>query len=159
MSHELHPSILEHLGLVAAVRSHCDEVDRRGDIHVRFDPVRPPGQIGPEAALCLYRVVQEGVRNASKHSGAALVRVTLESSPESADLTILDDGCGFDPEARTSGGLGLVSMTERVRALGGEFCVTSKPGEGTRLHVRLPTHRQEGGPIRDRSSTQEISHA
>ena len=137
MSHELHPSMLEHLGLVAAVRGYCDEVSRRGDIRVRFDPIRPPERVSPDIALCLFRVVQEGVRNAAKHSGADVVQVTLRSSDDAITLAIADDGCGFE-NRRSNGGLGLVSMAERVRAIGGEFGILSDRDEGTRLEVRLP---------------------
>ena len=138
MSHELHPSMLEHLGLVAAVRSYCDEEGRRGNVSIRFDPIRPPESIAPETALCLFRVVQEGVRNASKHSGASAVQVTLRSANGSILLAIADNGSGFDPAEDRNGGLGLISMAERVRAIGGRFNILSNPSEGTRLEVQLP---------------------
>jgi PAS domain S-box-containing protein len=138
MSHELHPSMLEHLGLVAAVRAYCDEAGRREKLAVRFDPIRPPESIAPHTALCLFRVVQEGVRNAAKHSGASAVQVTLRSSNGSILLAIADNGCGFDVSAGRNGGLGLVSMTERVRAIGGEFGIFSSARQGTRLEVTLP---------------------
>lgn len=139
MSHELHPSMLEHLGLVAAVRAYCDEASRREKLAVRFDSIRPPESIAPNAALCLFRVVQEGVRNAAKHSRASAVQVTLRSSNGSILLAIADNGCGFDVRKDRNGGLGLVSMAERVRAIGGEFGILSDAREGTRLEVRLPT--------------------
>ena len=140
MSHELHPSMLEHLGLVAAVRSYCNEESRRGSVAVRFDPIRPPESIAPETALCLFRVVQEGVRNAAKHSGASAIQVTLRSANGSILLAIADNGSGFDPVAGRNGGLGLISMAERVRAIGGEFRIHSDAREGTRLEVQLPAH-------------------
>ena len=136
MSHELHPSTLEHLGLVAAIRAYCNEVSRRGETTVRFDSIHPPERIAPPAALCLFRVVQEGVQNAAKHSSATVVQVTLRGSDYSLTLAISDDGRGFDTE-RTNGGLGLISMAERVRVIGGEFSIRSSLNKGTRLEVRL----------------------
>ncbi len=138
MSHELHPSTLEHLGIVAAIRAYCGEVSRRGETTVRFDSIHPPEPIAPPAALCLFRVVQEGVQNAAKHSMATVVQVTLRGSDDNLTLAISDDGRGFDTE-RTNGGLGLVSMAERVRVIGGEFSIRSSLNKGTRLEVRLPS--------------------
>ena len=138
MSHELHPSMLEHLGLVAAVRSYCDEESRRGSVAVRFDPIRPPESIAPETALCFLRVVQEGVRNAAKHFGASAIQVTLRRANGSILLAIANNGSGFEPAAGRNGGLGLISMAERVRAIGGRFNILSDPSEGTRLEVQLP---------------------
>ena len=138
MSHELHPSMLEHLGLVAAVRSYYDEETHRGGLAVRFDPIRPPESISPETSSCLFRVVQEGVRNAAKHSRANAVQATLRRANGSILLAIADNGSGFDPSADRNGGLGLISMAERVRAIGGRFDILSDPNEGTRLEVSLP---------------------
>ncbi|TDI47197.1 MAG: PAS domain S-box protein [Acidobacteria bacterium] len=136
ISHELHPSTLEHLGLVAAIRAYCDEVSRRGETTIRFDSIHPPEHIAPPAALCLFRVVQEGVQNAAKHASATVVQVTLRGADDSLTLAISDDGRGFDTD-RTNGGLGLVSMAERVRVLGGQFSIRSSLNKGTRLEVRL----------------------
>ena len=109
-----------------------------GGVAVRFDPIRPPGSIAPETALCLFRVVQEGVRNAAKHSGASAIQVTLRRANGSILVAIADNGSGFDPAAGRNGGLGLISMAERVRAIGGRFNILSDPSEGTRLEVQLP---------------------
>lgn len=138
ISHELHPSMLEHLGLVAAVRAYCDEANRHDDVTVRFDPIHPPETIAPETALCLFRVVQEGVRNAAKHSGASAVQVTLRSSNGTLLLAIADNGTGLHLDENYNGGLGLVSMSERVKAIGGDLDILSNPREGTRLEVRVP---------------------
>lgn len=141
MSHELHPSILEHLGLVAALRAHCEEVSRREgipvDLHVNDSP-----EVSREAALCLFRVTQEGVRNAAQHSGADRVEVTLGAGPGTIELVISDDGFGFDRNERTNGGLGLLSMEERVRIVGGSFRITSETDSGTRVEVRVPVNRE-----------------
>jgi signal transduction histidine kinase len=145
ISHELHPSTLEHLGLVAAIRAYCDEVSRRGETTIRFDSIHPPEHIAPPAALCLFRVVQEGVQNAAKHASATVVQVTLRGADDSLTLAISDDGRGFDTE-RANGGLGLVSMAERVRVLGGQFSIRSSLNKGTRVEVRL-----DPSPIADQS--------
>jgi len=146
MSHRLHPSMLEHLGLVAALRAYCDEISHRGSLSVRFDAIHPPETMAPEIALCLFRVVQEGVTNAAKHAEPNTVQVTLRYTDRAALLTIADDGHGFDFANHASGGLGLVSMSERVRDIGGEFTVMSDATEGTRLEVRLPIPSRLKGP-------------
>src|SRR5206468_12365140 len=93
-----------------------------------------------EVALCSYRVTQEGLRNAARHSGAGTVYVTLRGNDDWIELTIEDDGRGFDEHtARNHGGLGLTSIDERVRLVGGMVSVDSSPGNGTRIHLRVPT--------------------
>ena len=153
MSHELHPSTLEHLGLVAAIRAYCDEVSRRGETTVRFDSIHPPEHIAPPAALCLFRVVQEGVQNAAKHASATVVQVTLRGDKHSLTLAISDDGSGFDTE-HTNGGLGLISMAERVRGIGGQFSIRSSLNKGTRLEVRLAPSPVAGN--RDHSPVERV---
>ena len=104
MSRELHPASLEHLGLVSALRTHCLEIEKQEEIHVKLTLVKVPENIPREVALCLYRVAQEALRNAVKHSAAPEVRVTLTGADGSLELYVADSGSGFDRD-RTQGGL------------------------------------------------------
>ncbi len=142
MSRELHPASLEHLGLVSALRTHCLEIEKQEPIRAKLTLVKVPEDIPREVALCLYRVAQEALRNAVKHSGAPEVRVTLTGAEGGLELYVADSGSGFDREG-THGGLGLVSMEERVRLLGGSFRLTSQPRLGTRLEVRVPVSQTQ----------------
>lgn len=139
LSHQLHPSKLEHLGLVAAVRGLCRDVAERHDLDVRFSAADVPGAVAPAAALCLYRVAQEALRNAARHSGAAHVAAELSGTPGGVRLVVADDGSGFDREAAGGGdGLGLVSMRERVRLAGGRLDIETRRGRGTRIDALIP---------------------
>ncbi len=125
MSYELHPSTLEYLGLVTALKSFCPEFGEQEQIKARLTIVDVPGSIPPDVALCVYRVAQEGLRNVARHSGAREVRVALVGTGEGIELSIVDSGRGFDTDEaeRKNGGLGLVSMGERVRLLGGDLVI------------------------------------
>ena len=142
LSHQLHPLKLEQLGLVAAVRGLCKELSHSHGIRIEFihDNVFEP--TSQEAAVCLYRIVQEALRNAIRHSGARQAMVELQGAEDEICLRIRDDGVGFDPgSAAASGGLGLVSMRERLRAVQGAIAIDSQPSAGTTIHVRLPLDR------------------
>jgi PAS domain S-box-containing protein len=139
LSYQLHPSKLDTLGLVAAVRSLCKEISERQVLGVEFSHRRVPGAIHKDVALCLFRVVQEGLSNAIKHSGAQGAKVELIGSPEEIHLRISDSGAGFSVvDVKEKGGLGLVSMQERLRLMGGELSIESQPGRGTRIEARVP---------------------
>jgi len=140
VARQLHPSILEDLGLPKALRSLCDEFRQREGIRVKFQVLDHRRPIPIEAASCVYRVTQEAFNNIAKHAHAKNVAVLLNVG-RALHFSIRDDGVGFDPQAaQGSGGLGLVSMRERARLANGELSVESKPGHGTRvkLVVRLP---------------------
>jgi signal transduction histidine kinase len=138
MTHRLHPAALEHLGLVSALRSHCSEVGEDEGIKVRFRVLSEFGPVRPEAAICLYRIAQEALRNVSKHSRAREAWVEIEQKGDEILLAIVDNGVGFDGEAPKGGKcLGLISMRERVQMLGGTIKIKSAPGEGTQLNVRV----------------------
>jgi signal transduction histidine kinase len=150
MSRQLHPASLEHLGLVTSLRSLCAEIEKQEGIRVRLSLIDVPDHIHPDAALCLYRVAQEGLRNAAKHSGAKEVRVTLTGASRTIELYIADTGSGFDSaQIKERGGLGLVSMEERVRLLGGSFRITSQPRLGTRIAAKVPLSRQPAEALPD----------
>jgi signal transduction histidine kinase len=140
LSHDLHPATLGLLGLASAIKGHCLEVRKGQGVDVRFVADGDLGHIDREVAVCLFRMAQEALHNGLVHGNASHLVVTLARTRGNVELTVVDDGAGFDPEAarRNGSGLGLVSMEERAYALGGEFHVASSPGLGTTVYVRVP---------------------
>jgi signal transduction histidine kinase len=138
LSHQLHPSRLRVLGLVQAIQGVCHEVGLQHGIEVDFSHDRVPPGVPPATALCLYRILQEGLHNVAKHSGARRAAVRLSREDGLLFLQIADQGIGFEPDSSQGGGLGLVSMQERVHHLGGRIVIRSVPGGGTRIGVRVP---------------------
>jgi signal transduction histidine kinase len=139
VAYQLHPSILDHLGLAVALRSYCAEFSKREHVEVIFSTTVESDALPEEIALCLYRVTQEALRNVARHAAAKSASVTLEGAPERIHLRISDNGVGYDPAlARNKGGIGLVSMKERVRLVNGEISIRSKPGQGTQIDVWVP---------------------
>jgi signal transduction histidine kinase len=139
LSHELHSSKLEYLGLVLAVKGFCKEFGESHKVEVAFASEGMPPTVPSDISLCLFRVMQEGLHNAVKHSGVRLFEVKLRGSPTEIRLTVRDLGKGFDPElAKDTPGLGLVSMQERVRLLKGTISISSRPLSGTEINVRIP---------------------
>ena len=134
----LHPFTLTHLGLEEAMRSYCEEFSNLRQFKVRFATRALPATIPPGVALCAYRVVQEALGNVVKHSGAKRADVSISGNHNALHVVIRDDGRGFDLDVARGKGLGLISMEERVRHLGGTFSISPKPGEGTRIDVRIP---------------------
>ncbi|MFL6235128.1 MAG: tetratricopeptide repeat protein [Thermoanaerobaculia bacterium] len=142
LSHDLHPAVLERLGLAEALRDHCAEVEWRSGLKVRLNLRESEGPFAPEVALGLYRIVQEALANAVRHAGARTAHVTLKVAFGAVRLTVADDGAGFDPGvARRAGGLGLASVEERARLLGGRSRIASTPGAGTEIEVSVPLYR------------------
>jgi two-component system, chemotaxis family, CheB/CheR fusion protein len=138
-SRQLHPAILDELGLAAALREECEAFEHQFGIPVRFTSNDLPASFPEDISLCLYRVAQESLRNIRKHTGATMVRVTLTGVGDEVKLRVEDTGDGFDlSEARKSGGLGLISMEERVHFVNGKFAIDSKPGTGTMVEVSVP---------------------
>ena len=112
----------------------------RPDVTITFTHENVPSTLAPDLTLCLFRIAQEALQNALKHSKARRrVSGSDEASPTAVALTIVDDGVGFDVDAAWGRGLGLISVHERVEAIGGTFGVHSSPGAGTRLEVRVPS--------------------
>jgi two-component system sensor histidine kinase UhpB len=135
----LHPGVLQHVGLAAALNGHCAEVGRQYPIEVTFSAVDVRDGIPQEVALCLYRVAQEALRNIAEHADAHRAQVTLSSSEKSLELVIADDGQGFDlAGAQGAGGLGLISLDERVRFIGGSLAIRTGPQHGTEVRVQVP---------------------
>jgi len=139
MSYRLHPSLLSDLGLVAALQTECERVQRYTDaeIVVQVGDVRE--KIPADKALCVYRIAQEAVNNAIRHADAATIEVTFEQEGQSLVLSVRDDGKGFDPAGEdTRAGLGLLSMRERAQLEGGSWAIQSQPGRGTTVTAILP---------------------
>jgi two-component system sensor histidine kinase UhpB len=145
LSHRLHPARLQLMGLVAALDSLRHDLSPP-HLSIAFCHHDVPAEIDQSIALCVFRVAQEALGNAVKHSDAAHVRVELTGEPSSVALTITDDGKGFDVECLPNAGLGLVSMRERVEAVGGALEIDATPGSGARLRVTVPTRSMEPGP-------------
>ena len=139
LSRDLHPSILEDLGLERAVRSECNNFSSRMGIAVVFTPKNIPAAISNDIALSIYRIIQEGLANIAKYAQTKNAYVFLEGFDSSIQLSIRDTRVGFDPtEVRHKAALGLGSMRERVRLVNGKFSITSKPGKGTSIEVEIP---------------------
>lgn len=143
-SRELHPTVLEELGLEPALRQECESFQQRSGIPTQFTTKNVPAELRPEVALCVYRVAQESLRNVHKHAADAdAVWVSLIGSPEGITLRIEDTGDGFDlNEALKKGGLGLISMEERVRLVNGKLTIQSQPGKGTTVTAFVPMEKK-----------------
>jgi signal transduction histidine kinase len=139
LSRRLHPSTLESLGLVPGVSAFCKEFAAQQSMRVDFTHENVPRSVPPEAALCMFRIVQEGLRNAKKHSGASNAQVGLELVGDTLHVSVCDQGVGFNlKDALNNGGLGVRSMGERAHLLGGRFKIVSDPQEGTRIDAWVP---------------------
>jgi len=139
ISHQLHSPQLEYLGIVAAIRSFCREFSTRTNVEINFTTENVPNHVSHDASLCLFRIVQEALQNATKHSQVRHFEVALSFFGNHLHLTVSDHGIGFDadePSAQT--GLGLISMRERVRLVNGTITIESKRMGGTSIHVRVP---------------------
>jgi PAS domain S-box-containing protein len=142
LSHELHPEVLEHVGLITALESHMEEVEQHGDIRIKFSAAVKTDPIPQDIAVCLYRVAREAVLNVSKHSGANSADVVLREIDGSLVLEVFDTGHGFDLEkVRRGSGLGLASSEERVKNLHGSLEIRSDSQIGTCVTARVPLHR------------------
>ncbi len=139
LSHRLHSTTLERLGLAAGVASFCKEFSTQQGLQIEFSQQDVPRSVSPEIALCLFRIVQEALRNVQKHSGAAHAQVRIEKVDDTLHLSISDDGVGFDVEdGSRPQGLGLWSMRKRVRLVGGRYEIHSKKQNGTRIDIWTP---------------------
>jgi signal transduction histidine kinase len=139
LSHELHSSKLEYLGAIGGMKSWCKEFGERQGIQIEFKSTEVQTSVAPEVGLCLFRVLQEALHNAAKHSGVRRIEVQLQEDSGEIHLVISDLGRGFDLETAMQGrGLGLTSMQERIRLVNGTIEIQSKPMGGTTVHVRVP---------------------
>jgi signal transduction histidine kinase len=139
LSHELHSAKLDYLGISAAIRGFCREFGEQQEVSIEFTERNVPKSVSRDSSLCLFRVTQEALHNAVKYSGANRFWVELSGAGNEVRLEVKDAGIGFNvKEANRIGGLGLVSMQERVRAVDGRFHIKSKPGAGTKIIVSVP---------------------
>jgi signal transduction histidine kinase len=153
LSHRLHSSTLECLGLVLSVSSYCRDFTEQQDVQVDFTHKDVPRDIPAEAALCIFRIVQEGLRNIKKHSGATRAEVRLEGVSDALHILLADEGVGFDTTNRsTRTGLGIRSMEERLRVLGGRIDIRSHPAQGTTIEVWVPLNPAIAGDGMTRST-------
>ncbi len=139
LSNAIHPSVLDHFGLASAVENECRAVTEREKITIRFESQNLPGAIPRRLALCLYRVVQESLRNMAEHARASQGQVSLSAGEGGITATIADDGVGLDPETvRRKRALGIAAMEQRMRLIGGTFSITSGSGHGTKIVAWAP---------------------
>jgi len=139
LSHRLHSSKLDYLGLGAAAASLCREASNRQKVEIDFHSYDVPQKLPHEISLCLYRVLQEALQNAIKHSDSRKLEVSLAFIANEIQLTVRDSGIGFDfEEALKGGGLGLTSMRERLKLVDGNLSIDSQPGVGTVVRASVP---------------------
>jgi signal transduction histidine kinase len=144
LSHELHPGTLKHAGLVAAIEAHCAEIEKHHGLTVTCTATGEFDALDFDVSICLFRVTQEAITNIVRHAQARGADVELRRTADGVELRIDDDGVGFVTTDRTTAGLGLRSMDERVRLIGGQLTVVGRPGLGTTLRVWIPTEAVGG---------------
>jgi PAS domain S-box-containing protein len=144
ISHRLHSSKLEYLGLATAAKTFCRDLSEQRHVRIEFKHSDIPATLPKEISLCLFRVLQEALQNAVKHSGAADVSVKVQGTLDGIHLTVSDSGVGFNWRHAVNGrGLGLISMRERLRLVNGELSIQSEPGRGTTILARVPHVHQD----------------
>jgi signal transduction histidine kinase len=146
LSHRLHSATLERLGLATGISALCREFAAQQDVLIDFSSDTLSRSVHPDVALCLFRIVQEGLRNSRKHSGATKAQVILREQGDKLYVSVRDEGCGFDvKELGKKSGLGVRSMEERVHYLGGKFEIHPELGKGTAVEAWVP-HQPKPGP-------------
>ena len=145
LAYGLHPSVLDHLGLKAALRSHVTDLQRHESIRIDLRVAGDLERLPADVAACLYRVAQAALRNVVRHAHASRATVEAGRSEGGVRLSVSDDGVGFASPTRSSEGLGIVGMQERVRLVGGRFSLTSQVGEGSSVSVWLPLSGKDAG--------------
>jgi signal transduction histidine kinase len=140
LSHRLHSSMLDHLGVVPVLQRLVKECSQRYDIPIALTHVSLPARLPSDLALCLFRIVEETLTNIAKHSKAPAARVDVALADGGIRLTVADDGVGFDPKIlETKAGLGFVSMRERLRLVHGTIRIHAAPAQGTKVEVWIPS--------------------
>ena len=144
LSHRLHSSKLEYLGIAVAAQSFCRELSELHNVQISFSHSEIQRDLSKEIALCLFRVLQEALQNAVKHSGAKDFKVELRGKTGEILLSVIDAGSGFDTQDAVNRlGVGLISMRQRLHLVNGELSIVSEPGRGTAIYARVPVGRQE----------------
>jgi len=141
LAYKLHPAKLDHVGLLPAIKGLCMEITDSGKLSVEFRHQGPFARLPKEVTLCVFRIVQEALRNCMKHSGASVARVVLVNTGSEVRLSVTDEGSGFVMNRRTmERGLGFTSVRERLRIVRGTMNINSSPSRGTRLEVSIPSN-------------------
>jgi PAS domain S-box-containing protein len=139
ISHRLHSSKLQSLGLAGAMRGFCREIGEQKKVEIDFESRGLPDSLSPDISLCLFRVLQEALYNAAEHSGVRIFEVRSWGTPKEVHLMVSDFGCGFDIETAKNGrGLGLTSMEERLKIVHGTLSIKSQLARGTTIHAFVP---------------------
>jgi signal transduction histidine kinase len=143
LSYRLHPSILDDLGLVDALKAECERFSRLAlvpvDVKIEDNFIAPP----PQIALCLFRIAEEALQNVGRHARASQIEVSLQRSDSGFRICIRDNGVGFEPEhPHERASLGLVSMQQRIYRLGGKLNIDSTPGHGTMVFAWVPAREE-----------------
>ena len=142
LSRQLHPSIIDDLGLADALRSECASFARRENVKVHYAPGNVPSNLPKDIALCIYRVAQESLRNLAKHAAVSEASIKLVGDEHELVLQVCDEGVGFDQtSSHSQPGIGLASMHERVQLVHGKLSIESSLGNGTTIEVRVPVER------------------
>ena len=142
LSRQLHPAVLEHVGLAAALRAYVSEFSGFENIVIKLTVPHDAKVIPSDAAICLYRVAQEALANIAQHSGASYAEVALSVDDDAIRLCVTDSGSGFDLiSARKKGGLGLASMEERLRSMQGSLTIVTHPGHGSQVLAMIPLQK------------------
>jgi PAS domain S-box-containing protein len=150
LSHQLHSSRLDYLGIVAAIRGFCGELSKQDEINIEFSATDVPAHLPKDISLCLFRVAQEALHNAVKYSGVSQFTVELSGMEGEVQLVVSDAGAGFDVHAaKKKSGFGLLSMQERIRLVHGRFSVESTPWQGTRIIAAVPLVAEKEWPAED----------
>jgi PAS domain S-box-containing protein len=147
LSHELHSARLRHLGMIKAMRGFCSELSMQQKVEINFTEGDVPETVAQDVSLCLFRVLQEALHNAVKHSKVRHFDVEVHGTTEGVSLTVRDSGAGFKPDAAMGAGLGLISMQERLKLVNGTLHIDSQPKGGTTIHARVPLDRKNSGTV------------
>jgi len=158
LSHQLHSSTLDYLGVGTAIKAFCTEFSRQHDVTIEFTDRNVPRNLPKDISLCLFRIAQEALHNAVKHSGTNQFSVTLSATEKEVQLVVRDAGAGFNvEEAKRDRGLGLISMQERANLVRGSLFIESKPGRGTRIVVSMPFVTEKERSAQDDPGTKDGS--
>jgi signal transduction histidine kinase len=144
LAYQLHPSVLDDLGLSEALKVECEQFSRRESIPAQLTSFEATAELPSEVSVVLFRIAQEALRNAARHSRASQVSLVVTARNGSVGLRVSDDGVGFVPGERRLRSLGHASMRERARLVGGTLEIESAPGRGTTVNVSVPL--KEGSP-------------
>jgi signal transduction histidine kinase len=138
---DLRPTVLDHLGLLAALAQFCENVTEKSGLQVELTTLGKIEPLAEDMQIAIYRIVQEAVNNSVRHAQACRIEVLLERRGEDIVMVIEDDGAGFDPtQLGRNGRLGILGMRERADMFGGRLDIESQPGGGTSIIVKIPSH-------------------